>query len=297
MSAKGGARMLYRIARSENTGFELQFYFQNSPETDKKHDFPAHIHDSLEVYLLVEGDVSFLVEGHLYRLRPGDAVVSKPNEVHNCILNSDTLHRHFCFWFDTTAPFFFDRFLQYAPGEGNLISPENDAVRATILQTAQNLFEAASEGAEPLWQYAKAVELLALWQRNLTDEPKGETLPAELQTILRDIEENLPHIHRLGYFTEKYYISASTLARLFRRYLGISPKTYLENKRLARSRTLMCGGASVTAACAAAGFGDLADFIRLFRRRFGITPAVYRREGDLAGALSSNQYKTKLPQQ
>ena len=243
--------MQYRIMAPGSGGFEMQFYADTSDKVQEKRDYPAHIHDCLEVYLLVQGDVSFLVEGHLYHLQAGDAVISKPNELHNCILNTASPHRHFCFWFD-----------------------------------------AAENGGEMLLQYAKAVELLALWQQNLACAA-GSDLPDVLQMILRDIEQDLPHIRRLSYFTEKYFISLSTLGRLFRVHLGTSPKAYLEDKRLALARARMRAGARVNEACDAAGFGDLSDFIRSFRRRFGITPAVYRREGDAAGALASNIYITR----
>ena len=284
--------MQYRIMAPGSGGFEMQFYADTSDKVQEKRDYPAHIHDCLEVYLLVQGDVSFLVEGHLYHLQAGDAVISKPNELHNCILNTASPHRHFCFWFDAAEPFFFERFLRHDPGEGNLISPEDPQVRAGILSVAAQLLDAAENGGEMLLQYAKAVELLALWQQNLACAA-GSDLPDVLQMILRDIEQDLPHIRRLSYFTEKYFISFSTLGRLFRVHLGTSPKAYLEDKRLALARARMRAGARVNEACDAAGFGDLSDFIRSFRRRFGITPAVYRREGDAAGALASNIYITR----
>ena len=41
----------------------------------------------MELYILLEGDVSFVVESSLYKLSAGDAIVTAPNERHYCILN------------------------------------------------------------------------------------------------------------------------------------------------------------------------------------------------------------------
>ena len=67
------------------------------------------------------------------------------------------------------------------------------------------------------------------------------------------------------------------MRELFRKYFQMTPKTYLENRRLAYSRELLREGRSVTDACVESGFPDLSNYIRLFRTRFGMTPSQYRR--------------------
>ena len=97
-----------------------------------------------------------------------------------------------------------------------------------------------------------------------------------LKKILSDIDDNFKSIRSLEYFTEKYFISESTLNRLFNTYLHMTPKKYVEAKKLAHSRYLLKSGSTVLSACMESGFSDYSSYIRLFKKRFSITPMQYR---------------------
>ena len=81
-------------------------------------------------------------------------------------------------------------------------------------------------------------------------------------------------------FTRTYFVSQSTLCRMFRKHLQTTPRLYLESKRLAHSRRLLREGKSVLDACYESGFSDYSNYIRLFKRRFSVTPGQYR-SGDV----------------
>ncbi len=254
--------------------FEMTYYCRDSNRIDNAHSFPPHVHDTLEIYILLEGDVSFMVEQSLYKLRAGDVIISKPNEVHNCILDSDSEHRHMCFWFDTSCEFLFSSFLSHDFGQDNLCSPgQEDGVK--ILSVCRALADIQPEDDRML-AYSLATQLLYYIGKNLSNGGRSEPLPELLHAILDDIQANLPSIASLSYFEEKYFISPSTLNRLFHKYLRTSPKYYLETRRLALSRLFLCRGYSVSEACEMAGFADYSNYIKLFRTRFGITPLRYR---------------------
>ena len=271
----------HNLALPEIPEGELQFYRISDSVLNAPQSLPAHIHDCFEIYMLTEGDVSFLVEGQLYRLKPGDAVITRPNEVHNCIFNSETLHNHYCFWFRSDSEFFFGDFLQGRADRGHLLSPTSEEQRNEILAAADELTRLCENGAHTLATYAATVRLLALWHECLAVSRPDSGLPKLLRKILDDISNNLPEIHSLSYFTEQYRISPAQLRKLFGQYLHSTPKAYLENRRLAYSRILLRGGRNVTEACMEAGFPDLSNYIRLFRSHFGITPAEYQKgKGD-----------------
>ena len=256
------------------SGFDLKYYYDADGEIRQAREFPPHVGDTVEVYLLVDGDVSFMVEHHLYKLSPGDMILTKPNEMHNCILNSASPHRHFCFWFSPDSEYLFGDLLAHEFGSGNLISPPTED-KEIILGLCTRLYEASLRGEQTM-AFALALEFLAHVKRNLNASAHREILPEALRTILRDIEDNFATIGTLEEFAAKYYMSRSTMNRLFRRYLQTSPKRYLETKRLAYSRILLKEGKSVSEACGRAGFPDYTNYIRLFRQRFGITPLQYR---------------------
>lgn len=271
MPHKSTNRRTFSLAADE--GLEVRYYFCDGEEVGAPRVFPPHVHDFLELYILIEGDVSFMVEDRLFSLRPGDVVLSKPNEMHHCILNSISKHRHACFWVDTSAKTLIAPFLAVPLGDANLVRPtEEDA--GAIEATLYRLYE---EDVDQMEHLCLLCDLLFRVRRNISERQTVDPmLPPLLQSILCDIAECYRDIDDLDYFTEKYFISRSTLNRLFREYLHTTPHMYLETKRLARSRELLKQGKSVTEACTEAGFCDCSHFIRLFRQRFEITPLQYK---------------------
>ena len=257
-----------KIPNVEN--FTMEYYIANQADMQNAHVYPPHLHDELEIYILLEGDASFMVEKNLYKLSPGDAIISKPNEMHNCILNSNSIHKHLCFWFEITPVALFTPFLS----AGNFISPtEEDKKRLFYIYQELDI---ANTRTQTNRQAYLALEMLDIFSRYLGVSSKPVVIPEKLYEILDDINKNFTEINTLDYFTEKYFISQSTLNRLFRQHLNTSPKTYLETKRLAYSRILLKEGKSVFDACMLAGFPDYSNYIRLFKTRFGITPKRYR---------------------
>ena len=264
----------YQLQIPSMSGFDMRYYFDCSTEPDEARVFPPHVHDRLEIYALVEGNVSFMVENHLYRLQPGDVIVSKPNEIHNCILNTDSVHQHLCFWFEATSDFLFSDFLTHEMGESNLISPtKSDKAR---LLTLYHEIRRAGEEDQKHRQLYLALEILDILRHSMESRTESHSIPALLREILDDVNENFVAIGGLSYFTEKYYVSSSTLNRLFRSYLHTTPKLYLEAKKLAYSRILLKEGKSVADACVSAGFVDCSNYIRLFKKRFYMTPTEYK---------------------
>ena len=269
------ASTYYRVHAPITADFRMEYYMNRSEKIVAAQVFPPHVHDVLELYILLEGDASFVVEHSLYRLSPGDIVISKPNEMHHCILNTDSTHKHLCLWFDSNCDFLFSDFLAHDFGSDNICTPTAEDFEK-IRQICLELHRVSGEGNDEQGEFRLAVDLLYYIRRNLGAGERRETLPPLLQSILTDINNELPSINSLSYFMEKYFISASTLSRMFRKHLRASPKVYLETKRLAYARILLKRGLSVADACAEAGFPDYSNFIRLFRTRFGVTPLQYR---------------------
>ena len=269
-----GQSPLFKCNLPAVSEWNSEYYFSNSAKEQAARVFPPHIHDQLEIYVLLDGDASFMVENEIYRLQAGDAVFSRPNEIHNCILNTPSKHKHLCIWFDPTCSFLFSDFL--ANKTPNHIAPDTPSKERLLVLYQQLL--TASEQNDKQAQFYLQLEILDIFRKNLTKGgvAPARDLPTQLKDILRDLNANFAQIQSLQYFTDKYFISQSTLNRLFKRYLHTTPYLYLESKRLAHSRVLLKQGKSVLQACMDSGFPDYSNYIRLFKKRFSVTPKKYR---------------------
>ncbi len=96
-----------------------------------------------------------------------------------------------------------------------------------------------------------------------------------LRQILSYIGSNLSESLQVTALAQQFNISQSTLERMFRNSLTMSPKEYIIRCRMDAAREYLRQGQSVTDACSHAGFGDYSHFIADFRKLNGITPAEY----------------------
>lgn len=70
-------------------------------------------------------------------------------------------------------------------------------------------------------------------------------------------------------------MSKSSLTRMFKQELGVSPMEYIIRQRLTKAKELLLITKSVKEACFGAGFNDVNYFVRLFKNREGLTPGAF----------------------
>lgn len=70
-------------------------------------------------------------------------------------------------------------------------------------------------------------------------------------------------------------MSRSSLFRLFKNELGITPIEYIIRTRIQQAKGLLRKTKSVKETCFSLGFNDVNYFVRLFKSRVGVTPGAY----------------------
>ena len=74
------------------------------------------------------------------------------------------------------------------------------------------------------------------------------------------------------------FVSKYHLLRLFKRYYGQTPRQYLMDKRIEKSKEYLKSGTSVTETCFAVGFNSLGSFSTLFKTKTGKSPTKFQKE-------------------
>src|SRR5580765_8006265 len=86
------------------------------------------------------------------------------------------------------------------------------------------------------------------------------------------INHNYDRDLNLDYLSHIRYTSKYHLLRLFKKYYGQTPKQYLTDKRIEKSKEYLKKGMKITDTCFAIGFEDPCSFSTLFKSRTGLTP-------------------------
>ena len=102
---------------------------------------------------------------------------------------------------------------------------------------------------------------------------------ALLCRVSRLIEEGTADQKHLASLAASSSISKSRLQRLFRKFLGLSPRAYADAIRLRRFKTQLRKGDDVTTALYDAGYGSSSRLYERSNAQLGMTPATYRRRG------------------
>lgn len=237
----------------------------------------AHIHSEYELYINISGDVSFLVENTLYPIESGDIILTMPNEMHHCVYNSDGMHKHCCMWLSPGGSLSgMLKFLsKREKGKGNLIkmNPGDKKKAQSLFVTLCKKF--SENSMDSVASLADLFTLFALIDSHTPQTPSVTVLPDSFEAILDYIEKNLSSKCTGKDIASKFYISRSTLYRMFKENLNMTPAKYIESKRLALAKTLLEEKKAITEVCALCGFNDYSHFIATFKKRFGITPYKY----------------------
>lgn len=92
------------------------------------------------------------------------------------------------------------------------------------------------------------------------------------------IDNNYDKKLNLDLLSRFRFVSKFHLLRLFKKHYGLTPRQYLIDKRIEKSKEHLKNGMSVTETCFAVGFESLGSFSTLFKTKTGKSPSECRSE-------------------
>jgi AraC-like DNA-binding protein len=237
-----------------------------------------HIHEYCEIYVNLSGNVSFVIEKNVYALRSGDIIFTKPYEYHHCVYHDDSDHLHYWIMFSADEnPELFKILTDKKAGHGNHIRLSEEKKERFLTHCDRLAENSPEDHISTMAAFFKIVSCVCEGIEKFNVSNANTSLPKSLKDILDYVNKNLASIHTVNEIAEKFFISLSTLERLFKTHLSMTPKRYLEDKKLQSACLLLRQNASVTEACFESGFEDYSHFISIFKKRFDTTPLQYKK--------------------
>ena len=263
-----------------------QVSFSCSTSREATGEYALHCHNFYEVYLFLEGDVDYLVEGKQYRPTPNSLLLLAPHCFHGVKINSDRPYRRYSIHFHPD--------ILSAERRLFLLSafPSQDRRDAEVYfehvdrQGIVGCFEALADCAGrpeplrlrllPVYVEALLAHIVSISRDTSSSSASASSSDAEgtdtVSDILLYLNRHVAEPVTLDMLCERFYISKQHMNQVFRRATGTTVFDYLLHKRVILAQELLIGGLSAQEAASRAGFGDYSSFYRSYRRILGHSP-------------------------
>lgn len=240
-----------------------------------------HAHENYELFFLINGDCTFLIEGNQYPLKPGSIVIMRPAEVHCLKFNSDTVCERIALNFESRLirevdpkGKLLEAFTDRPLGAYNLYKPSDFSSNACTYITNMTSNDVDLDPYErklhilvnllPLLNEISGV--FSSKKHNLSEEDFVSS------DLLDYINSNITSNLSLDSLSETFFLSKSQLNRKFRKLTGTTIWKYIVAKRLILAREMILSGHSAHEACFECGFEDYSTFFRAYKNKFNLPP-------------------------
>ena len=251
--------------------------------------FEYHHHDFSKIVILIDGDLTYYIEGKAYILKPWDILFVNKNEIHKPVVNPNKYYERIVIWLNP------DFMAKYAQGNNNLLKCFEVAIKnnynllrlnmksieiiKNLIQDIQNCNNSNEFGSEILKE-SLFVQLMVLMNRLFLNSDKNRDIEdiqydKTIEGVLNYINSNLENDLSIDTIASEFFISKYYLMRKFKNQIGSSIHNYVVQKSLILARSLISDGLSMSSVCSRCGFNDYSSFVRAFKKVYGVSPSNY----------------------
>lgn len=243
-----------------------------------------HAHDFLEMYLFLDGSVTYYIEDQVYDLCPGDLLLIPPGKMHRPVIaNEHAAYERMVLWID----------LDYLAR----IDGESGALQAALSRLGENGYGVPLRGDELVYTISLLTKLekleqqgadacfaaglirLYLWSALEAYSLVESAVHSETQVIpqiIRYITEHFSEPITLDGLAAQFFISKSYLIRHFKAYTNATVYAYIMALRITHARRLIREGVPAVEAGRDCGFSDYSTFYKAFKAQTGMSPQQFK---------------------
>ena len=257
---------------------------------------PSEAHASHEMLLLLEGEISYVIEGETYTATQGDMIFVAPGEIHSIRINGSKPYERLVLLFDIDALQSMMRDLRveleaFSRDRRNRL---HIIPRALVEEygLGKLLFEILEcEDADKYKRLLILSKLLCFMiqtdkmiAQNKDRLAKPTSTDALVSCVTAYINEHIGEAIRLEDVAKHLFVSKSTLCHRFASVVHMTTMQYILLKKMHHAADLLQKGCSAMQAAALVGFDNYTTFFYNYKRLMGEAPVAKRRSGSPAMA-------------
>ena len=243
----------------------IVYSYHESDNQDSRF-FVSHCHLNYEFLYIVKGEIGIILEGVTYRLKCGSGLLIQPLQYHTVLRSNCPCDRLVVEFSPSFLPSEIrDDFAQAANGLSLIRGEEPYAI---LQKLAGYLTPLRSEDAKfiPL-RDALFVELLyCLTEHDIASSQELPKVHPMLEKILELIERNLDKALTIESIAGQLFLSPSSVSHLFKRYMKISVKQYILNKKMIFASKLIKEGVPLNLVAERCGYHNYSSFYKIFTK-------------------------------
>ena len=271
------------------TGYLNEDFLFFNLKDQKKNEFDTHYHDFNKIIVFLSGEVTYIIEGKSYKLKPWDILLVGKNDLHLPIISSTTPYERMILWLN---PQFLEGhnknncdllscFQLASARKLNLIrldSKNISSLKQTLIDLEEEIQD-TSFGSTILknalfLQFMVKINRLFLGM-DININIEDIKYDPRIEEVLDFINSNLEKDLSIGMLSKVFYLNKYYLMHLFKKETGYTLYSYILKKRVIKASDLIKSNMQSGEACSKCGFGDYSSFVRSFKKEFGLSPKQY----------------------
>ncbi len=236
--------------------------------------FDMHSHDICELIYIIKGNVSGYIGAKEYKYPKGSLVIFRANIPHKILINDDSAYERYNILFDEKI--LANKIFDEIPEDIDVINISgNNFIEELFRKLDYYCKNFSGKNLKILINHIVEEIVFNITLFNKEDTNKGlMSVNNIINQAVEYIEDNYTNDITLDDICKKLFVNRSHLHHLFNEYIQMSPKKYINSKRLAKARNLLRTGIIPTEAYHMCGFSDYATFYRNYVSNFGYPPSL-----------------------
>lgn len=230
-------------------------------------------HNRFELYLLLGGNVSLIIDRARISLRPYQLAIIPPGQFHQFTVEGNVDDYERCV-LNLDIDFIDPAALKDALSGKELLTLSSDG---RIVNNMLYLKEHLDRGKDSDLLYilpAVATDIIFCvknTESSLRSSSSGICILS--QDIINYLNSHYTDKIDLSMLSKRFHVSVSTLCHIFKKDFGITVKQYLMQKRLNAANLFLGQGERAEEVCEKVGFTNYSAFFRAYKKQFSTSPS------------------------